>query len=304
MLSYWNEVVSDGLTYSVDMVTLRGSFPAMVMDDWTLPWSMSIKFLDAFVSRLHYFEQLGHWDSQHFDSFSFLSYRDMWTVTTSTGVAKFFFGFQGYQDDARDLWKIQFNPNKLLPNDGLVSLVRWVCDVSKKSSPPSIASVDVAVDLACARSYAFMVKDERKYQLVMNSTEDKTEYLGCRGKMGFCKLYNKSLEAQLSEPLTRFEITLDFGDGTCVCDLNRLRRLVPIVWVLRDQLTLDASMISGSDLVILRHCLQYPDALSLLGRRKKQKVSELISRLAGKLDLDFMIWVKQIYDLRELLLFG
>lgn len=297
MLSYFHEIASNGYTYSIDMLTLKGSYKPEVLAD--LPFPASVPFLNEFVHRLCVGGS--HWEYQHYDSFTFLTYRDLWVVTTDRGVVKFFFGFRGYDSSGANSWKIQFNPNKLFPDDYLLELVRWVC---RNSALPRISSFDAACDLPFARSRCFMIKDKRKYQLVMNSPEDKTEYLGCRGQSGFCKLYNKQIESKLPEPLTRFEVSAVLESDDSIMDVKSISDGLPVVWCLNDQLSFDEYSISGSDLVILRHCLECPDSFSLLGRVKGKKIKDLISQCARRVDFDFMIWIKLYYDFKGMLIDG
>lgn len=296
---YYQPVQSDGITYSVDMLTLVGSHSRDVSIP-DLPWSgfRTVPFLDAFVMRLRDFAFRAHYDYQHYDSFTFLTYRDMWACKGERGeVVKFFFGFRGYDATGVNKWKIQFNPNKVFPCDDLIDLIRWVISASGDCR---IASFDGAADLPCARSDVFLVKDKRKYQLIVNSAEDKTEYLGCRGENGFVKLYNKRLESKLDYDLTRFELSFVLDHGSGVFSVDFLRKCVPAVYVLGHQLTFDDLCISDVDSLLLRFCLEHPDGLLMLNWKKKKKIHDLFSVIGSPVEFDVMIWLKLYYMYREL----
>ena len=82
-LSYFHSVQAVGVTYSVDMLTLRGSFQPEVLDvDFVFP--KKIAFLDAFCARMRAFCISNEYDYEYFESFKFLTYRD---AQGSTGQA-------------------------------------------------------------------------------------------------------------------------------------------------------------------------------------------------------------------------
>ena len=290
-LSYFHSVQAAGVTFSVDMLTLRGSFQPEVLDvDFVFP--KKIAFLDAFCARMRAFCICNKYDYEYFESFKFLTYRDAWILKRLDGATvKFFFRFRGYDGSSATAWKIQFNPNKVFPCDGLVNLILWI---KSCSGDCRISAFDAAADLSgVRRSDVFMIKDRRKYQLVLLSAEDKTEYLGCRGQNGFCKLYNKQIESDLPDPLTRFELSVVLDDGTTVCDLDLLRKAIPPIYVFDGQLSF-GSAVAASDLLLVRYCLEHPDGLLSVDHRKKTKLKNLIASLSAPLDLDVMVWF-QLY---------
>lgn len=300
---YFQPIISDGITYSIDMVTLRGSHARDVsVSDF--PWSgfQTMPFLDAFTIHLRDFAFRAHFDYQHYDSFTFLTYRDMWVCKGEHGeTVKFFFGFRGYDDSGVNSWKVQFNPNKILPCDSLVALIRWMISVSGDCR---LVSFDAAADLPDARSDVFLIKDKRKYQLVCNSADDRTEYLGCRGQSGFVKLYNKKLEMKLDYDLTRFELSVDLDDGVVILDLDLLKKSVPSVYRLRRQLDFEVMNVSASDRLLLYFCLEHPDGLLMLDKRKKKTILSLIDRAADLVSFDLLVWIKEFYSLHDLLFGG
>lgn len=300
-VKYYESIRSGDITYSIDMLTLRGSYDLSVsVRDYPFSNFITVPFLDAFVARLRDFASQGHFDYQYYESFTFLTYRDMWVCKGEQGeTVKFFFGFRGYDSSGTNQWKIQFNPNKIFPCQPLVDLIRWIASVSVSSC--RISSFDVAADLPFRRSGVFMVKDRRKYQLVMNSNEDKTEYLGCRGENGFVKLYNKTIESNLSYPLTRFEMSVVLGHDASVFDIDVFRSSLPSVYVLGRQLEFGDSDISDTDSVLLRFCLEHPDGLLMLGKKKKARIIDLFNVVGSSVTFDVLIWLWLYYMYFDLL---
>ena len=287
-LAYYHAVEADGITYSVDMLTIRGTHQPEVLSV-AYVWPTKISFINGFVIKLRAFCEKNGFLDQHYDSFSMLSYRDSWIVkrVSDSATIKFFFGLRTYNKSGLNSWKIQFNPNKLLPCDDLIDLIGWIMARSKNAK---ISSFDAAADIQIPRSSAFMMKDKRKYRLDLSSQEDKTEYLGARAENGFCKLYNKQIESKLPYPLTRFELTVVF-DSSGVFSVDRLRKMIPEIYLFDVQATFDSHSVSPSYSLLVRFCLEHPDGLLYLGKDKKAKIKALIASMARRADFDVDIWM-------------
>lgn len=287
-LVYYHAVEADGIAYSVDMLTIRGTHQPEVLSV-AYVWPAKISFINGFVIKLRAFCENNGFLDQHYDSFSMLSYRDSWIVkrVSDSATIKFFFGLRTYDKSGLNSWKIQFNPNKLLPCDDLVDLIGWIMARSKNVK---ISSFDAAADIQIPRSSVFMMKDRRKYRLDFSSQEDKTEYLGVRSDNGFCKLYNKQIESKLPYPLTRFELTVVF-DSSGVFSVDRLRQLIPEIYLFDVQATFHNCLISPSDDLLVRFCLEHPDGLSYLGDKKKAKIKALFVSMARRASFDADIWM-------------
>lgn len=289
-LAYYHDVEADGASYSVDMLTFSGVHQQEVLSV-AYVWSKRIAFINGFYAKLRAFCDANGFLDYHYDSVGggMFSYRDMWTIkrVSDSATVKFFFGLRSYSKSDACAWKIQFNPNKVFPCDGLVDLIGWVMARSKDAR---ISALDFAVDFPVARSSAYMVKDKRKYQLFLASTEDRTEYLGVRGSTGFCKLYNKQIESDLSYPLTRFELSVVLRTLPQFSS-ESLQKLLPDVYLFDVQTTFESHKVSPSDALLVRICLEHPDCLLSLGKDKKAKIKALMRVMARHVDFKVDVWM-------------
>lgn len=157
--------------------------------------------------------------------------------------------------------------------------------------------LDVAVDLPSKRENVFLRKDSRKYRLDYKSAPDKSEYLGVRNTPGRVKVYNKSLESKLAQPLTRIEITTE-------PTIDDFRKHIPEVYDfgIPVQQTLFQSL-NKTDQVLLDLLLAAivenrdhgMNLFNSLGRSKREKLKPFIlpEVVHVKYDLDC---VRQLFD--------
>lgn len=297
MLSYYNPIRENSRVYSVDMVTLCGkSKPFTTVVDYPFTNLVSVHFVTDFFVHIKSFCDVAGFDWQHHENYNMLSYRDMWVCRGNVdSVVKFFYSFRNYDSSGRDCWKIQFNPNKCFPCDALVELIKWIKSCSTQFD---ITSMDFACDFPLSRSDVFMLKDRRKYQLVIASADDKSEYLGCRGETGFCKLYNKRLESALDYDLTRFEITYDFSGDTF--DVQRMQCLMPLIACLRRQIDFETLGLTSVQRVLLFSCVEHPDFYTMLDHSNRAKLRVLIDRVCDVVSFDVSIWLKLYYIYHDL----
>lgn len=296
-LKYFNQIVSKGLTYSIDKIIIRGSFnPTVQIEDFPNEFR-SVPFLYHFQQLLYFNDDACI--SQHYDGGGFMQFKDLWKVKFSSGeTAVFGFGLNGFNRSDLSRWKVEFNPNKCFP-DALLSTLLYYC--ISNSSNPYISSLDFAVDVPLPREDFFLLKDNRKYQLVMNSVKDKTEYLGCRHEMGFCKLYNKQIESKLDKPMTRFEITACLDNDVSVFSISEILSRVPAIYYFDSmQLTHDEMSLNGTDRVLLEYALINPQSVTMLGRKMREKIQGYLNRHIKQLELDKDIFMKLYQWVSEL----
>lgn len=283
-LSYYKSITDGIFTYSLDMLVLKGSYnPRVSVESFWPNELLETSFLHGFKLLLSKFESTLPYE--HYENFKFLTYADMWVVSCGSSSVRFMFGFRGYTGSEKSKWKIEFNPNKCLPNPHISELIRFVWF---NSALPYISSFDLACDIPCLRSFCFLIKDNRKYSLIRKSTEDKTEYLGVRHSMGYSKLYNKTIESHLQDSrsgsagaqscnITRFECSCVLSSDSELFNLDEFKKHIPIVYILYDyQLTFNDLRVSSTDLLLLEHCLACPDALGSLPHTKRYKIQKLI----------------------------
>lgn len=254
-------------TYSIDKLVLHGTFLYNTFDEFSarlnslliksvcydeLPFSMSL-YRDTYYQSL---KKLTYLNNFKFELCCGSEQSSFWLGTH----------FQNF-DKTLDTWKLELNPNKCMPCDFVSSLFSLLNTYSKNIS---IGEYDIAVDIPLSRDSLFLVKDKRKYQCVLNSSVDKTEYLGCRHQNGFCKLYNKQLESCLNSPLTRFEVT-------CTSlFLSDILSVFPLLYAQREQLLFIDSKLNDTDKFILKTLIFDLSRISELGRNKRKKMSEAL----------------------------
>lgn len=179
---------------------------------------------------------------------------------------------------AKDVQKgyLDFNPNKV----GSFSQF-WADFHAIKSCCEDwdIVRCDIALDIQAKRENIFVVKDSRKYAIDAYSFENRTDYLGRRSNIGFVKVYNKTLESNLTYDLVRIEVT-------CSPSVDSFNASFPCVYDLTKsaQFGFDIMDLTDTDLAILRMELELirnglDNGLMIfnsLGRNKKQKLKPFL----------------------------
>ena len=107
---------------------------------------------------------------------------------------------------------IEVNPNKHYDTPIFIT----VMDIIKKYAYGGILKqVDYAIDVPCQINDVVVLRTQKERGLYKG-----TQYFGARGRNGFVKIYNKAVESNLDQPLTRIETTyqlkekfssIDFG---------------------------------------------------------------------------------------------
>lgn len=187
-------------------------------------------------------------------------------------------GFNRFGKVDNESWKLEFNPNKILPCDFCNELFGvLMCN----SYWVVLKEYDVAVDVPLRRDSFFLsVRNGRKYGLIQNSATDKTEYSGVRHTNGFAKLYNKQLEQKLDSPLTRIEFTFT------TLDYFVSRDSIPNIFyydVLQFRM-MDLTL-NDTERFILNTLLVSPNRVNELGRYMAQKMKSIISDYVYTFDL-------------------
>ena len=267
MRYYVSFLDSSKYCYSVDKLVLQGTFLYNTFDEF------SARLNSLLIRSVCYDEMpfsLSLYRDTYYQSLKKLTYLNNFKFELCCGsdVATFWFGthFQSF-DKTLNTWKLELNPNKCLPCSFVSSLFDLLSMYSKRID---IVEYDIAVDMPFSRDSFFLVKDKRKYQCVLNSSFDKTEYLGCRHQHGFVKLYNKQKESNLDYPLTRFEITC-----TSLL-LSDILNVFPLIYAQRDQLLFFDNKLNDTDRFILKTLIFDPSRISELGRNKRKKMSDAL----------------------------
>lgn len=268
MFQYFMPVRSGtGDTYSIDKLIL--DFKLRGGRQWS----------DAFFSFLNqsmavYFK---HWTTNRIGS-----YKEQFTFDCGDGNS--FWCGVGLNDGTGNVTnrvRLEFNPNKVAENYVFIQVFN--CLRSLAVGPPGVVRFDLAVDFPVLRSDCWLLKDNRMYEEVRKSSEDRTQYLGERNKPGRCKLYNKALEAGLGYPLSRLEITLS-GEAMAYTDLQAVW---PQVLVLDDlQLVFDGLKLTETDRFIVRSLILAPERIGELSWYKRKKIGCIMEQYTRFLGID------------------
>ena len=268
MLQYFMPVrAGTGDTYSIDKLIL--DFKLRGGRQWT----------DSFFSYLNqglsiYFR---HWTTNRIGA-----HKEQFTFDCGDGNS--FWCGVGLNDGTGNVSnrvRLEFNPNKVAAHYEFIQVFN--CLRSLAVGPPGVVRFDLAVDFPVLRSDCWLLKDNRMYEEVRKSSEDRTQYLGERNKPGRCKLYNKALEAGLGYPLSRLEITLS---GETI-DYKDLLGIWPQVLILDDlQLVFDGLKLTETDRFIVRSLILDAGRIAELSRRKRQKIAGIMTQYIRFLEID------------------
>lgn len=189
-MNYWQQFQSssDCSIYSLDMVRLSVDF------------RNELDGFEAWVKHLAEFD--AKYDVKCHQSFDWFKFRKVFTFTVQGCSWCVGVGWQKYASKGF----IEFNPNKCFSSPTFQSW--WEC-FKLKTPRRELKRYDLAIDIPCDRSNAWLFRRGKKNYQVVESDDGYTEYLGQRSHSGFIKLYDKTREARLPYPLTRLEMTLD-----------------------------------------------------------------------------------------------
>lgn len=277
--------------YSVDKLVLHGFF---LYDCWDEFFAR----LNLLLIRFTCYEELPFsvslFRDVYYRSFKKLTYSHNFKFELCQGSDTFSFWlgthFQSY-DRILNTWKLELNPNKCMPCEFVFELYALLRFYSKSVD---ISEFDIAVDMPFSRDSFFLVKDKRKYQCVLNSSVDKTEYLGCRHQHGFVKLYNKQKESNLDYPLTRFEISCT---SLHLCDIVDS---LPCIYFFSGQIGLVDIKLNDTDKFILKTLILDPSRLSELGRNKRDKMREALKCAFVPVSFDSVCFSRLLASLSDL----
>lgn len=254
MIPYWKKKKSDnGYIYSCDMIRIN----------------LYLKE-DGLKSLSNYFSDVNRFDVTIYPiNLNNYKYRNMLTI--DYGLSTMTIGLCFNSSSSKDMLKgfAEFNPNKcycrqfledvsfLLKHCWKSELVRW----------------DLAIDIPIKRSLLYLPKDQRMYGMHKLSNEDLTEYLGRRSNVGYVKLYNKTIEAQLDEDWSRLEITMS-------ADMFESFKYIPSVYKRNyDEVVLSGEL-KQNDLVLielLQQCNNPDLYLSRLSYHMRKKLEPYVN---------------------------
>jgi hypothetical protein len=184
-------------------------------------------------------------------------------VEMQKDVVSFYFAI-GFNSNSGlvDVWKLEFNPNKIIPAVGpwfreFLVMLKGASRVGGLTNSIEIKNFDVAIDFPVARDCVQYVRGNRKHVFYEVSKDEKTDYYGEGKKHGYTRIYNKGFEADLDRDLTRLEVTLSLDDYYSV------RKYFEAFSVMtsRQMHVMDAPALSAADRVTLELLNMHPEYL-------------------------------------------
>lgn len=191
-------------------------------------------------------------------------------------------GFRSCEGKKPYRCKIEFNPNKVAESAEFIKIFNYLV----MNCPPGIdvQRWDLAIDIPVERCQAHLCKGNGVYEEYWLSNDNRTQYIGQRNQVGRCKLYNKQLESDLKEPLTRFEITL--GGSDLLCMLVELK-MPKVMWTdAQTALETNPEGFSETELYVFEKCLEEPNDLKRIGRYLRKKIECALVKRTHQLELD------------------
>lgn len=261
-MKYHNPVqAADNLILSIDNVVLDVYISAPKTRDALMG------LLDKLP--LQYAVEVTHWNS-----FRPGTFREQFSIRHQDGTS---FWLGAVLNGRKPEWgkvRLDFNPNKVAGHAVFVKLLSFLLE-STRPMHRTIKRYDLAVDIPVKRFDVFLVKDSRAY-IERRHGQEWTQYLGAQSSHpGRVKLYNKTVEANLTYPLTRLEITLD-------PKVSYDKIPWPTVYYLRTyQMEMDELKATDTERFILNALLQGYGSLNQLGRKTREKIRLLLDHYVG-----------------------
>lgn len=190
--------------------------------------------------------------------------------------------------------RLEYNPNKCAAHISFLSVLSFL---NKNTRPMHtvVKRFDLAIDVPTERENARLIKDGRAYSERRHGKE-WTEYLGAKAShVGRVKLYNKQVEARLSYPLTRQEVTIDPATP-----------YEKIAWprayfVQRQQVDISEMNMTDTERFILSALLAGYGTTKDLGRKTREKMDKIMLTHIEYIELTKQEYTLVLACLREFL---
>ena len=183
---------------------------------------------------------------------------------------------------------IEYNPNKCVESP----ILNYLLDnMFKDNRYVEVKSFDLAIDIPCnILDINISQSGNMNRRIFDNGSDDKTYYFRKGKSNGAIKIYNKKRESKLSYELTRYEITLN--PNMYICDMSAYTVPTDLFVSVRNvnnfQFPID---INDTDKVLLLACMEHNEYLKMLGRKKREKIEQLLAENCS-IEFDY----KQIYN--------
>lgn len=287
-LNYFKQIKNEEYVFSIDMVRVKFKIKAPDLVE---------KVMADIRDRSIYGNPTAY-EFEYIERKKWFMFRHNFNIRLDEGKS-FYLAFSMNCDDKAKLCEgvIEFNPNKLFG-------VKDVCFKRKYSDEEGITDInicfqgdvmnyflrylivnnskwvklvryDLAIDIPCRREQVCLIKDNRTYSLYAPSQNPNThtEYLGKHQKSGFVKVYNKTIESDLDEDVTRLEITSEH------LDYKKFMSQFPKVLVKGNSTLKPYMTLNGTDLVLYELLMKEENRMlyfKRLGRDKQSKLKDYI----------------------------
>lgn len=249
------------LKYSIDMIRLKSEIPVKVLDNIVIkPFetepNIKYKMKTVITGYRHNFYIEGY------DLFG--SKCSYWVGATHNSKK---------QSDHTDI-VLEFNPNKCTGEP----ILEYLLDhIYRNNKYVEVKSLDVAIDIPCnILDLNISQSGNMGRRIIDNGSDDRTYYFRRGRSNGHIRIYNKKRESKLNYELTRYEITLN--PNMYICDMNSYsvpqNLFIPIRNIYNFQVPID---LSGTDKILLLACMDHPEYLRDLDRRKRKKIEQLLA---------------------------
>lgn len=192
-----------------------------------------------------------------------------------------YLGYEGFMREVKNgvskmtrtpimpVMKIELNPNKWADNPLFLELLEFV---RKFPSDAYLVKYDLAIDIRRPLDEVQIFQSRKR-----KAAFDNTRYFGKRNKNGYCKIYDKSKEAELEEPLTRVEHTVVLG-GKNKISLEKVYFSSSKDGAEPEQLSKNAEILFQAIDRLRAAGLEYEDLLNLMDKRRRWVIQEQLSQ--------------------------
>lgn len=279
MLEYFKPIqTAEGFTLSVDKVAV----------DYMMNGPDALTALGRLLDHLpvRYAIQTRSWEN-----FKIGSFRQNYTIAFQNGNS-FWLGVA--LNSTKTEWnrvRLEVNPNKCATHASFLAVLAFL-NGNTRPMHTTIKRYDLAVDIPVERENAKLIRDGRVYSERRHGKE-WTEYLGAQAShIGRVKLYNKQVEAGLSYPLTRLEVTLD--PATPFAKLPWPQAY----YIERQQIGMEEVSITDTERYILSALLAGFGSTKDLCRKTREKMDKLMAHYVKPIQISKQDYQRLLSTLR------
>lgn len=173
---------------------------------------------------------------------------------------------------------IEWNPNKVKLDKFPIDLKILFDDLNKVE----VMCFDVAIDIPIAIENLIILKQHELQRMnILSHSSAETYYIGKFNENGFCRIYDKAKESKLDYDLTRIEIHLkNVGLYGYYESIKKLK--LPHVLIFNES---NLNDISNTNRVLVQACYLIPHLLSMLEKRKRKQIKDLIKNNLKQIDI-------------------